>query len=242
MSNLIVIDCEMTGTKLSKHALINIGVSVMNLNNGMLLGQLDLIINIPKGKVWDPKVKEWMNNQIKLRPLLHTVESEKGYNYTDAMMIFKNYLLEYHNKFNGDLVIGCDHLGIDIPWINLYLSLCDYEPIHMIFGEIKHPVDICSYHQGCCKKTHKQVREFMKYNGKKFSSNVAAFKHFNIKDWCPIEYNHLAKFDSQCIALSHYKILKAIEYNNDNPVYYLWSDFPPLYPPDRRQLYNPNHL
>ena len=195
---------------MTKHALIDLGVTLLDLATGGTIGQLDLVINIPDGRIWDVNVQKWMLGQPKLAAVVDIVSKEKGYTYQAAMKIFKDFLLSHYAALNGDVVIGGDHIGEDAPWINTYLSMCDYEPLHMIFGELKHPIDIHSYHQGSSRKTHKQVREFSN-NGKKFCANIAAFKQFNIKDWSHTGYTHSAVDDSLCIALGHCKVLKSIE-------------------------------
>jgi len=152
-----------------------------------------------------------MLQQPKLVEVVKTVLKDQGLDYLEAMTIFKDFLITYYKQFQGDIVLAGDHIGEYAPWINTYLSMCDYEPLHMIFGELKHPIDIHSYHQGCSRKTHKYVREFAN-NGKKFSANIAAFKHFNIKDWNPMNYTHNALDNSYCIAMTYFKILKTIEF------------------------------
>ncbi len=131
----------------------------MDLNNGSIIDQLDLVINILKGREWDENAKKWMLKQPRLAEVIDIVLKEEGLHYTTAMKMFKDFLIQYYNMFNGDVIIGGDHISVDATWINSYLSMCDYEPLHTIFGEVKHPVDIHSYHQGCSRKTHRYVRE-----------------------------------------------------------------------------------
>lgn len=221
MSVLVVIDCEMSGPRLTKHAMFNLGATIMDLNSGRILNQLNLIINIPEGRSWDNNVINWMLQQPKLAEIYKIVKEEKGLDYRTAMDEFVGFMKSIYHRHNDNIVIGGDHLAIDIPWIDLYLSICDYDPLHMLFDKPIHLIDISSFHQGCSQKTHQEVRNFSK-SGKNFSPNIAAFKHFNINYYPPSEYTHCAIDDSRCIAETHFRVLKAMETLNN--VYVFSSD------------------
>lgn len=60
MSRLCCIDAEMTGPRVTRHAMINLGVTILDLNSGQTLDQLDLVINVPEGRMWDETVRVWM--------------------------------------------------------------------------------------------------------------------------------------------------------------------------------------
>lgn len=213
MSFLIVIDCEMTGTMVTEHALINIGLTLMNVETEEVLDGLDLVLNVPEGKVWDEEVIEWAKPKSEIAEIIRIVKAGKGLSVKEAMDQFCDFLWKYNKIYGEELVIGCDRLEVDATWLNYYLSLCGKKPLRLIFGKIKHVIDICSYHQGCSGMTHRNVREFSN-TGKKFSANVAAFKHLNIRDWYPQhgeQYTHRAIHDSELIAKGHCKVLKAIE-------------------------------
>lgn len=180
MSHLFVVDGEMTGKRLTRHALIELGVVFMNLDNGKTIDKLDIIFNVPDGREWDPEIKNWMLQQPKLLQVVEMVESGKGLSIKEGMTKFVDFIKKNHDSVKGNAVIGADHLGIDSAWIDTYLSMADYDPLHVLFGSFRPTIDIHSFHQGCSRKTHRHAREFSD-SGKKFSANVAAYKYFNIK-------------------------------------------------------------
>ena len=81
----------------------------MDLNNGEIIDQLDLIINMLPERVWDEDVKKWMLQQPKLAEVVDIVNKEEGLHYTVAMKQFRDFLLRYYKQFSGDVVIGADH-------------------------------------------------------------------------------------------------------------------------------------
>jgi hypothetical protein len=78
-------------------------------------------------------------------------------NLLKGMEDFAEMLKRYHDKFDGEIVIGMDHLDIDATWINLYLDMAGYDPLCKLFGKIEFMIDFSSYHKGCARVSHKKV-------------------------------------------------------------------------------------
>lgn len=160
MSYIFVLDGEMTGKNLAKNALIEIGIVFMNLHDGKVEAQLDVIINIPKDREWDPETRKWMLQQPSLVEVVKMVDERRGLDVNNAMNKVASFLREHQQSVKGNAVIGADHTGKDFGWIDLYLSMAGYDPLCHFFGSFKPPVDIYSFHQGCSRKSHRHARRF----------------------------------------------------------------------------------
>lgn len=57
-----------------------------------------------------------------------------GMSIEEGMKNFVEFISKYYKYFNGDIIIGMDHLDIDSMWINYYLDIAGYEPLHKLFG------------------------------------------------------------------------------------------------------------
>jgi DNA polymerase III epsilon subunit-like protein len=224
MSYSLVIDTEFTGDDVLKNALINIGAILVRNSDDKEVDHLDLILNIPSGRGWDLSTRQWMLQQPEAVEIVQKVDKKEGLEFKDAMDRFVAFLKKCYSRVEGDMITGSDHLGIDNPWLNVYLSMSDYPPMHKIFDKLEHQVDIASFHQGCAQITHRHVKQWNTENElKKFSANVAALRYFNIRK-PKTKYTHRAWMDAKYIASAHSKILQAIETINDSWKYSFHSN------------------
>lgn len=111
MSFIFVVDGEMTGKRLTSHALIELGCIFMDLTTGETADKIDLIINIPEGRGWDSSVRAWMLQQPKLLEVVRAVDDERGVSVQVAMDTFVQFLRRNNDLVHANTVIAADHVG-----------------------------------------------------------------------------------------------------------------------------------
>ena len=207
---MIVLDTEFTGDDVLRNAMIELGAVLIKNSTSQIIDFKNFVINIPPGRIWNSTTRNWMLQSQPTIELVEQIDKNEGIDLIDAMNQFVIFIKNCYQITNGDIIIGSDHIGIDNSWISVYLSIAGYLPLHKLFGTIDHQIDISSYHQGCARITHQQVKKWNKENDYKFSSNIAVLNYFNVKK-PKIKYSHRAWMDAKFTAIIHSKILKTIE-------------------------------
>lgn len=215
MSYIVVIDVERSGDDMLNHAIINIGMVLMEVDSIKEIQRLDLWLQIPNDRCWSTKTLEWRRNELSLK-VQHILEEKmktEAVTVLEGMKKFVQTYQEWNIITKGDYVPLSDRADIDGAWISLYLNIAGFPAFHsLIDGEFRPLGDISSFHQGCAFMTHRLVVDFKRSRGK-FNSTVPALKYLNIPNLptCLEENKHLAVEDASRIALIHCLILNAME-------------------------------
>lgn len=214
MSFIVIFDAEYTGPMLTQNAMIGLGAVLKRVYDNVTINSIDLILDLPKGRTWDDETKFFFSKTPKLDELRRSVEEGRGLDIKCAMDRFYEFLLKCYIMTNGNMVLGANRLDIDATWINYYLSLCGYNPLHLIFKQCdRYLIDTNSFHLGCSLMTHEKVKEFETIQGIRFNCGEAALRTLQIKERSTIKSSHNALDDAEHTAQTHALVLNKLTEN-----------------------------
>lgn len=221
MAYVLALDCELTGPMMIKHAIVNLGGVLLDAKTGKTVDCIDLLINVPEDRGWDKdtELNFWKDPDMPhLGEMMALIKREEGQDYQEAVGDLVKFLRKCENFTKGNMVIITDH-ATDVGWVNLYLSMCGFQPLHIIFGKLEHTITTSSYHHGSSHTTHTGAKRFESERRTKFSGSEAAMQYFRIPFRATTKYTHKALQDAENIAQTHLIILNAIECLNTMSCY-----------------------
>ena len=209
------LDIENTGWDLTKHAIVQIGLSVWNVVNGKRkkIDSFSVLINVPADREWEERcVTEFWNKSPELVEMKRKIDNKEGKEPETAMQemvdfsmkCFKDYA--YSNINNIRFIV--DTVSFDACWVNLYLAqYIGSKPLHLLFGGFRDLIETGSYMQGRSGITHDDELELIKIDEEKrkdsgkegrghFSCEESCFKKRKITETALAEHNHDAESDA----------------------------------------------
>lgn len=223
---IIVVDCELTGPRMDQHSLVNLAAVCYDLTNNKEIDNIDLMLNVPEQKKWDQYTIEdfWQKKQ-HLIDFKELIEQGKGIDPKDAIDRFVEFLKKYCNNENYDSIIAADHVEVDLTWINYYLTLYGYPPVHALFDRFEPIICLYSYYLGLSQHSLEDwIRA--KKRIERFSAYEAATRLFSItKKQKPFPKTHLALNDSR-LEISNYQLISKFLHHLHTrvPNYRFWFD------------------
>lgn len=230
---LIAFDIETTGPILLRNAIIELGVCALNSNSGATLGKESWDIKMEKHEEWDvDTLRDFWNDKSwekmeegeskraakeiydKKQRKVTRVTNGEGIHRAEVMKQFVLWVEKIKNEHaggdEGKIRFVSDTVSFDSSWLNLYLCMAGYYPLHLFFEgkELKRSfVDVISVDdviKGWSKFSHEKELKFIKKNGW-FSSFRFAREELNLPDDIQVSSNpnHDAADDAENIGQNY---------------------------------------
>lgn len=204
---IVALDCEMTGPDLTRNALGEIGIAVMEAKTRKLLTRYEVLIGLPEGREWDNQcVEEFWKAHSTTRTTMAALDNGEGYAPEEAMLECQDFLLT--DVFDRICKKDPDRLQLvagpsDINWINLYLNLYTTAPsLQALFGGVDKPIiNLNSYALAKTNLTFDEIYQLKKQTKGRFNPLAVAKNKLNLnKIEQKYKHDHSAANDAAFIA------------------------------------------